>query len=60
MTEGNKQSFVLAEPLMNMKRNTFITEQKCLAVVWDIEKFKQYLGVKPFKIITNYMTLETI
>ena len=37
-----------------------ITEQKCLAVVWDVEKFKQYLDVKPFKIVTDYMALETI
>jgi len=37
-----------------------ITEQKCLAVVWSVEKFKQYLSIKPFKIITDYMTLEII
>ena len=37
-----------------------ITEQECLAVVWDVEKFKQYLGIKPFKIITDHMALETI
>ncbi len=37
-----------------------ITEQECLAVVWSVEKFKQYLDVKPFKIITDHMVLETI
>src|SRR6266540_4027270 len=37
-----------------------ITEQECLAVVWDVEKFKQFLSVKPFKIITDHMALETI
>ena len=37
-----------------------ITEQECLAVVWGVEKFKQYLSVKSFKIITNHMALETI
>src|SRR6266542_6889280 len=37
-----------------------ITEQECLAVVWGVEKFKQFLGVKPFKIITDHMALETI
>ncbi len=37
-----------------------ITEQECLAVVWGVEKFKQYLSVKPFKIITDHMTLEII
>ena len=37
-----------------------ITEQKCLAVVWSVEKFKQFLDIKPFKIITDHMTLEII
>src|SRR6266498_3160246 len=37
-----------------------ITEQECLAVVWGVKKFKQFLGIKAFKIITDHMTLETI
>ncbi len=37
-----------------------IIEQECLAVIWDVEKFKQYLSVKPFKIVTDYMAFETI
>ena len=37
-----------------------ITKQECLAVVWGVEKFKQFLSVKPFKIITDHMALETI
>ncbi len=37
-----------------------ITEQECLAVVWGVKKFKQFLSVKPFKIITDHMALETI
>jgi len=31
-----------------------------LAVIWDVEKFRQYLGIKPFKIVTDYMILKTI
>ena len=42
------------------EKKYFITEQECLAVVWDVEKFKQFLSVKPFKIITDHMALETI
>src|SRR6266498_4028871 len=37
-----------------------ITEQECLAVVWGVEKFKQFLSVRPFKIITDHMALEII
>ncbi len=37
-----------------------ITEQECLAVVWGVEKFKQFLGVKLFKIITDHIALKTI
>ena len=37
-----------------------ITEQECLAVVWDVKKFKQFLDIKPFKIITDHMILKTI
>ncbi len=37
-----------------------ITEQECLAVIWGVEKFRQFLSVKPFKIITDHMALETI
>ena len=42
------------------KKKYLITEQECLAVVWDVEKFKQFLSVKPFKIITDHMALEII
>ena len=42
------------------EKKYLITEQEYLAVVWGVEKFKQYLGIKPFKIVTDYMALETI
>ncbi|SRR6266542_606620 len=42
------------------KKKYSITEQECLAIVWNVKKFKQYLGVKPFKIITDHMMLKTI
>ncbi len=37
-----------------------IIKQECLAVVWDVKKFKQYLSVKPFKIVTDHIAFETI
>jgi len=42
------------------EKKYLITKQECLTVVWDGEKFKQYLSVKLFKIITDHMALETI
>ena len=42
------------------EKKYLITEQECLVIVWDVKKFKQYFSVKPFKIITDHMTLETI
>ena len=37
-----------------------IMEQECLAIIWGVEKFKQYLRVKPFTIITDHMVLEMV
>ena len=41
------------------KKKYPITKQECLVVVCGVEKFKQYLGIKPFKIITDHMALKT-
>jgi len=37
-----------------------IIEQVCLVVVWSVEKFKQYLSIKLFKIVIDHIALETI
>src|SRR6266542_4235776 len=59
--DGRERIIVCASRTYNEHERKYpITEQECLAVVWDVEKFKQFLSVKPFKIITDHMVLETI
>jgi len=38
--------------------NYGITDQECLAVVWAVKHFEQYLGLLPFKIITDHSALK--
>src|SRR3954451_10970520 len=38
--------------------NYGITDQECLAIVWDVKHFEQYLGLLPFKVITDHSALK--
>ncbi len=59
--DGRKQIITCISRTFNEYEKKYpITEQKCLAVVWGVKKFKQYLDIKSFKIITDYMVLKTI
>jgi len=59
--DGRERIIVCASRTYNGHEKKYpITEQECLAVVWDVEKFKQYLSIKLFKIITDHMALKTI
>ena len=44
--------------LNNAKKNYTVTDQECLAVVWVIKHFQHYLGMKSFKIVTDYSALK--
>ncbi|GFW51364.1 retrovirus-related Pol polyprotein from transposon opus [Trichonephila clavipes] len=39
------------------ERNYTVTERKCLAVVWVLNKFRTYLGSLPIKVITDHAAL---
>src|SRR6266542_3699750 len=50
--QGKERIIACASRALNQhEKNYPITEKECLAIVWGIEKFRQYLGVKPFNII---------
>src|SRR6266542_3526234 len=50
-----------ARRLSALEQNYPTTEKECLAVVWMIQKFKQYLGGWiPFTVYTDYAALKTL
>ncbi|KMQ92133.1 reverse ribonuclease integrase [Lasius niger] len=57
-TEGVEQVIAFASrALSETERKYAATEQKCLAVVWAIKKFRPYLEGYKFRVITDHSSL---
>ena len=55
----NEYTIAYANRSLNKaKRNYFATELECLAIIWAVEHFHQYLGTQHFTLVTDHSALQ--
>ncbi|GBB94650.1 hypothetical protein RclHR1_23990004 [Rhizophagus clarus] len=57
--DGKEHVIAYASRSMNKaEMNYAITDQECFAVVWAVQHFQHYLGMRPFTIVTDHIALK--
>lgn len=59
MNEANEERPVayMSKKLNSAERNYSVTERKCLAVILGIERFRCYLELQEFEVVTDHSSL---
>ncbi|GFS61197.1 transposon Tf2-9 polyprotein [Trichonephila clavipes] len=57
LNQNHRPIAFASRTLNKAERNYTVTERKCLAVIWALNKFKTYFGSPPVKVITDHAAL---
>ncbi|GFY00884.1 retrovirus-related Pol polyprotein from transposon opus [Trichonephila clavipes] len=55
LNQNHRPIAFASKTLNKAERNYTVTKRECLAVIWQLNKFKTYLGSLPVKVITDHV-----